>query len=437
MEPCKTAQHKCYFFTIEVLGFVLMPFLLNNFMKLKYIKFLIPLILLLFCKDMYSVAYNRSAHYLRIETDKHIIFHYRDNMERSDDARSLIRYCDYNLVFNDSINNYSYIALLDKTTKDTIFKKACPAFRNILSYENKYIIGLSSVNLIVFDLKGNLLFNKSLIGYNAQFNTHELKNLASTHPCHFQKIVDEDKILQQDSLWYIKPDFSQRSNNDSTSLYFLYRKKRVENKYFSLFPADCEFEKIKIKIYETKEGAVEKVGIFNCDSTMDLFNKHHKPLGLDYFIENNIIINTKNDCIDSIPENKCKKYELKPRLHVQIGDLHDYCISMEQILGQNTVEAIYPSSNYDSLHFEVDSFYISFYHKIRDKRKYKMFMIEGNRIPNRVKRKIRRCKEIKEIYIEPIVALVTQEGRDARLLGTLRYKIFGESEFKHTLFNRK
>ena len=154
-----------------------------------------------------SFAYNDSLK-IKTESENYILIHFHDWTENSQKKRFEMITNHQNPFLQD--NNYSYVELIDKRTSKTIFKKPTPALTHIeIADDESFIIGVSNImiwnpyQLIIFDIKGNLIKKRNFSSEEAKLSISEFKEFTELFPEQSRSLDSIGKIYHVGEKVYI------------------------------------------------------------------------------------------------------------------------------------------------------------------------------------------------------------------------------------------
>jgi len=132
---------------------------------------------------------------------------------------------DLSKIHFDKNNHYGYLKCIDKISGKEVFNIPSPPLNYLwISPDSKYIVGLSKIKcmnesqLVIVNIKGELIYNKTVLGISIKFSIKEYNDFLKKYP----KIskLDNSKVYKMGEYIYIIPSckvisFDLPSLNDS------------------------------------------------------------------------------------------------------------------------------------------------------------------------------------------------------------------------------
>lgn len=255
-----------------------------------------------------------------------------------------------NALFNDSLNTESWISATNKETGEVIFKVACSTYSDILVVANgKYFVGLSNMKqsrygIVVFNLKGEVIFKKTIFPFEISIQDDELRQYAKLYPCEFLKLIDSNEVSKSKNKWYASLG-SFPIINDSTSSFYLdslnlsghrlFQNQGITTGRFNnWFKRDGETQVRALEF----DNELTEIQVLDINKEWKSFKLEDEQFSIEYFenrgwFESESI---KEDCPKgSISEYLIKKY--KNYWQIQIGELEHRVATKNQILSQERI----------------------------------------------------------------------------------------------------
>jgi hypothetical protein len=373
-------------------------------------------------------GYNQSNTIL-IETEDYIVFHYHDYTYRRESEQFNVWITGKDAIFNDSLNTYSFIVLMDKKSRDTIFRKPCPALTDLLISENgKYIIGLSKIkysnpyHLVIYDMKGELIFKKEFNVIERKLSPSELTNLVIKFPQSFSKLIDLGSISISNNYFYI--DYLDITIRRDSILYNYLRNLNYDmNHSFPHMGASVSnwvnwynLDSPVVEIVENSNG-IEKIIILDDEGIMRPIIFANESLTLEYFEKTGLI---DENFINSIPkatnEIKYKNFRKEPSPYLQFGNLTYYYATIDEFCKQDSLRFISGSDSFPIASFSILVLY---------KNGHKSFKNNGAAISNEIIDEIRKIDIVYQIYFEGVYIYFNNNGEQIqkRIASNICYDI--------------
>jgi len=180
-------------------------------------------------------GYNRTLN-LRIESDNFIVIHFHDWTSKTKDSRYKMISTNQDPFTNE--NNYAYIVCIDKKTRDTIFKKPCPALTRIeISPDEKYIIGISKVllwnpyHLVIYDTRGKLAKKRNISDQEAKLSANDLLTFKEKYLSQYHFLDSIKRVYKINDYYFI--DFSSMGMPDKLGEAWRYLFKYISPNHLS------------------------------------------------------------------------------------------------------------------------------------------------------------------------------------------------------------
>ena len=170
-------------------------------------RLLLILILISIKVNADPIAYSDSLR-LEIESENYIVIHFHDWTEQTRDARFKMISTNQDPFTNK--NNYAYLAVIDKSTCDTIFKKPTPALTHIqISKNEKYVVGISNImvwnpfQLVVFNMDGKLVKSRHFSSEEAKLDKSDFEFFRENFPKQYDLLKKKNRIYSYNKFYYI------------------------------------------------------------------------------------------------------------------------------------------------------------------------------------------------------------------------------------------
>ncbi len=170
-------------------------------------RLLLILILVSIKVNADPIAYSDSLR-LEIESENYIVIHFHDWTEQTRDARFEMISTNQDPFTNK--NNYAYLAVIDKSTCDTVFKKPTPALTNIqISKDEKYVVGISNImvwnpfQLVVFNIDGKLVKSRHFSSEEAKLAQSDFEYFKKNFRKQYKLLSNRNRIYSYDGFYYI------------------------------------------------------------------------------------------------------------------------------------------------------------------------------------------------------------------------------------------
>ena len=176
-------------------------------MKTRYLIIIAILIGLTSIVKADSVSYCDSLR-IQVETENFIVIHFHDWTNNTKDSRYKMISTNQDPFTKE--NDYSYLECIDKKSGKSIFKKPCPALTKIqVSKNEKYIIGISKImlwnpfQLVVFDLKGNLVKKRHISSEEAKLDSNNFQEFKEKYSTQYFYLDSINRIYSLDKINYV------------------------------------------------------------------------------------------------------------------------------------------------------------------------------------------------------------------------------------------
>lgn len=356
-----------------------------------------------------DISSYRATRAFKETTKNFVITHYHDYSYRKENERRNIFSYGPNAIFSDSLNSYSYILAISKTSGDTLFKKPCPPLTKIVvSKDEKYIIGLSEIKLnnpyelVIFDTTGNLLYKRNIGGLKFELTEENLKQLIQLFPKSFQLLMIDEAIVFEDEKWQISPSY--RSIRDTSLRSFLLKLPMQFNDNIFIRKSESVTNFIywfdnknpAVTIIE-KKGKINQINITDNEKIPRSIKVNHTVFNRDYFIKNGYID-------DKFPRklphmnvsSEMNKEKGENFFYFQIGNLNEYYSNLETFLKQDKLQFIDPDK---TMVCAILSFSI---YALYDDTCNLSFKIQGDRISDDLKTQLKEVKNVEKLFFEDI-----------------------------------
>lgn len=393
---------------------------------MRIILILVFVNLVLSCKADLG-CYN-STNAIELETDQFKVFHYHDFSDRRESELKNIHYYGSDAILTDSLNQYSFISVVDRKTGDTLFKNPCPAFKNVLvSQNNKYIIGLSNIRfrnpyqLIVYDLEGNIILKKKIEYGELKLTDIQFRNFIDSFPSIFNEMVKTNRISFKDDYWYI-PWHIYGFQKDSLFNDYSKRREWVSNHNFRVSISTMNYvhwynEKVpEVKIIE-EGGSVSEIKILNEIGNEQFLGVEGEfrtlyfsdvSFNMDYFVLNGYIDSSTLSEVKPLPLYNNPEPNKPIPMFVQIGDIYEHYSKFEDFLNQDSMRVVYDMRLCDSAKV------FSFTMVVGNDSNYFAFENTGPLIPEEQKEQIIAVNNVKLVYFEDLRCDCYQSGERKR-----------------------
>lgn len=175
-----------------------------------------------------------------VESQNLIIVHYHDWSDISLEKRYEMMVTDQNPFT--SKNDYAYLACINKSTLDTIFKKPCGVLEIIqISKDENYIVGITKIKidnpyqLVVFTSTGELIEKRHISSNEARLTSKEFNNFKVQFPQQYEYLKSIDRIYYIEKQYFIdyqSIDFPRRLG-EAWQFLSKFRSSNHLSKYFS------------------------------------------------------------------------------------------------------------------------------------------------------------------------------------------------------------
>jgi len=146
-----------------------------------------------------------------IAIGKTVTFIHRHDWSRATDSKRRKMFLGSQNPFAED-NNFAYIECFLNETNQVLFRVPSPALNYLfVSKDSKYLIGLSKlknynpVQLVVFDMKGNLVFYSPIQEEESKMNIDEFETFKAKYPKYALNLIGRNRISQVGDTIFIYP----------------------------------------------------------------------------------------------------------------------------------------------------------------------------------------------------------------------------------------
>jgi hypothetical protein len=175
-------------------------------------KLLLSGLIFFFCTNIVfpdSVPYSDIKE-INMESRNYNIKHFHNWSRETLEERQRMITSDAQNPFDEN-NNYAYIEVFNKETKEKIIHLPTPALTHLfISEDERYIVGISNImiynlyHLIIVDINNGLIIKKRHIASEeAKLNENEFVFFRNNFPNGFQKLQSINRIYYIQSYYYI------------------------------------------------------------------------------------------------------------------------------------------------------------------------------------------------------------------------------------------
>ena len=171
---------------------------------------------------------------VKVESNKYVVLHYHNWTESTKLARNKMMDEDRNPYKSE--NTYGRLLIISKGTSDTI-KLPCSALSSIyINDEKNIVIGISNIyitnpyNIVIWTLRGQLLFKRWFEQFPGRLNNKELKYFKTHFPNSYNVLLKKDRIYNEAGNNYISY-LIREIRGDSLAWKYLV-KHSIRNQYF-------------------------------------------------------------------------------------------------------------------------------------------------------------------------------------------------------------
>ncbi|MBP6625244.1 MAG: hypothetical protein KA198_08730 [Chitinophagaceae bacterium] len=370
-----------------------------------------------------DVAIYSGINIAQCESEKYSVFHYHDFSDRRvDELFNDMRYGE-DAIFKSNLNKFSFIEVKDKPSGKIIFKKPCPAFRQVfISPNQQYILGISNIKLhnyyqlVVYDLTGKIIYKKSLSKIRVKLTEEELKEFARKYPTRLEKFISLGDVEFHQHYWYFPYKYSNEEE-DSTYKDFLVN----HFDYGShVFPKKVNGIVAFVNWYDEnnpnvqfieKEGKLTNIILNDNEHIERNISLVNDVYNLGYFKKEYYFDHAEYVKIIQPSEEVDITFKRNIYSFLQYGNLYDYYTTLDEFLKHDSLNFISTEEGLTS--YDIASYELTIGYGDSDFTTYKL---KGSIIPEKVKNEIRAFKHVKEIYFDATKIFMTISGKEEKVL---------------------